>query len=161
MAGKLRYETVEAFDAAIEAYFKKCEGEVLMDADGKPVFDKYGQPVMIGVMPPTITGLALALGFTSREGFLAYKYRKPFSDSYSRARARCEAYAESRLFDRDGARGAQFALQYCYGWRMDAEEQNQKQEASGLTRALQNAAKNGMGADDSDLLPEDGGDETG
>lgn len=126
MAGrKLRYETPEEFAAAIEDYFDKCEGKML-EVDGKPVFDKYGHPVIIGAHPPTMTGLALHLGFTSRQAFLNYKGRKEFFDTYTRARARCEMYAEERLYDKDGARGAQFALQYGFGWAQEEQDAEKK-----------------------------------
>ena len=105
----LRYETVEAFDAAIDEYFKKCEGEYLKDEKGKLIRDKNGIPIKTGERPPTMTGLALHLGFTSRQAFLNYKYRSEYFDSYSRARARCEDYAESRLYDIDGEPSLRFS----------------------------------------------------
>ena len=116
MARPLKYKTVDALQAAIDAYFEDCQGKPLLDKDGTAVSDKYGEPVIIGAHPPTVTGLALALGFTGRQALLNYQGRKQFMDTITRAKSRCEEYAESRLFDRDGARGAQFSLEHNFRW---------------------------------------------
>lgn len=116
MARPLKYKTVEELQAAIDAYFEDCQGHPLVDDKGNAVTDKYGAPVIIGAHPPTVTGLALALGFTGRQALLNYQGRKQFMDTITRAKARCEEYAESRLFDRDGARGAQFSLEHNFRW---------------------------------------------
>lgn len=117
MARPLKYKTVDALQAAIDAYFQDCQGKPLLDKDGTAVTDKYGEPVIIGAHPPTVTGLALALGFTGRQALLNYQGRKQFMDTITRAKSRCEEYAENRLFDRDGARGAQFSLEHNFRWR--------------------------------------------
>ena len=74
------------------------------------MFNKFGSPVFVDVHPPTVTGLALALGFTSRQALLNYQAKPEFVDTITRAKARVEQYAEERLFDRDGSNGAQFSL---------------------------------------------------
>ena len=112
----LKYKTVEELQAAIDAYFTACKGKPLLDEDGTAVTDKYGEPVIIGAHPPTVTGLALALGFTGRQALLNYQARPKFMDTITRAKSRCEEYAESRLYDRDGARGAQFSLEHNFRW---------------------------------------------
>lgn len=76
-----KYESKEQIEGLIEAYFKKCEGEILKDDDGEVVFDKSGHPVMIGARPPTVTGLALALGFNTRTSLLNYQGKKEFLDT--------------------------------------------------------------------------------
>ena len=112
------YNSVEEIEEKIEAYFKECEGKPLCDADGIPVVDKWGNPIMYGVRPLTITGLALALGFTSRQALLNYQAKPMFVDTITRAKARIEQYAEERLFDKDGANGAKFSLANNFdGWR--------------------------------------------
>lgn len=117
--GKLAYKNVADMQAAIDAYFKSCEGYVFTDENGMPVLDKYNQPIIIGEKPPTVTGLALALGFTNRVSLLNYQARsKAFDEVITRAKSRVEAYAESRLFDKDGANGAKFSLQYNFrNWK--------------------------------------------
>lgn len=124
MARPLKYKTVDELQAAIDRYFEDCRGEPLLDGDGKAVTDKNGIPIIVGAKPPTVTGLALALGFTTRQTLLNYQGKKQFVDTIMRAKSRCEEYAEGRLFDRDGANGAQFSLKYNFRW------EDQKDSAS-------------------------------
>ena len=87
--------------------------------------DKFGYPIFIGQRPPTVTGLALALGFKSRQSLLNYAGKKEFRDVITEAKSRIEMYVEERLFDKDGANGAKFSLQNNFkGWDADkkAEE---------------------------------------
>nr|DAL78272.1 MAG TPA: DNA packaging protein gp3 [Caudoviricetes sp.] len=115
-----KWKSVSAMQEAIDAYFKKCEGEPLI-VDGSAAVDKYGVPIIINVKPPTVTGLALALGFTGRQALLDYQARPEFADTVTRAKSRCEEYAESRLYDKDGANGAKFSLGCNFGWREATE----------------------------------------
>lgn len=118
-----KYKNVEEIEDKIEQYFKSCEGEPLRDADGNPMLDKWQNPIMINQKPPTITGLALALGFASRQALLNYQAKKEFNDTITRAKSRVEEYAESRLFDRDGSNGAQFSLRNNFkGWNETEEK---------------------------------------
>lgn len=106
MARKPKYESVEQIERLIEAYFESCKGEILRDKDGDIVFNqKDGTPVWVNRKPPTIPGLALALGFSSRQSLYNYKARKEFMDTISRAQTRVEQYTAERLFDRDSQRG--------------------------------------------------------
>ena len=111
---------------AIERYFKDCEGHPLTGDNGNTVYDKYGNPVIVGAHPPTVTGLALALGFKTRQSLLNYQARtKAFNDIITVAKSRCEEYAESRLYDRDGVNGAKFSLMNNFkGWREKPAEDN-------------------------------------
>lgn len=112
------YKTKEELQEKIDAYFKACEGEPLLDDEGNVLTDKYHNPIIVGVRPPTITGLALALGFNSRQALLNYQARDEFNDTITRAKARVEQYAEERLFDKDGANGAKFSLANNFtGWK--------------------------------------------
>ena len=112
------YKTKEEIQEKIDAYFKDCKGEIVTDADGNPMIDKYGNVVRIGVRPLTITGLALALGFNSRQALLNYQGKAEFNYTITRAKAKVEQYAEERLYDKDGANGAKFSLSNNFeGWR--------------------------------------------
>lgn len=125
MARPLKYKTVQELQEAIDNYFKACEGEILKDEEDQPIFNKFGQPVIIGQKPPTVTGLALALGFTTRQSLLNYQAKKQFVDTITRAKSRCEDYAESRLFDRDGAMGAKFSLSNNFkGWSEKSQSED-------------------------------------
>ena len=113
-----RYKSVEEIQEKIDEYFKDCEGKPLQDEEGNILTDKHGNPVIYGVRPPTVTGLALALGFTSRQALLNYQAKEEFVDTITRAKAYVERYAEERLFDKDGANGAKFSLANNFdGWK--------------------------------------------
>ena len=106
-----KYKSVEEIQGKIDAYFTACKGHPLMNPDtGEPFQDKYGLPIIVDAKPPTVSGLALALGFSCRRDLNAYQGKKEFCTTITRAKAQCEAYAEERLFDRDGTNGAQFSL---------------------------------------------------
>ena len=112
------YKTKEELQEKIDAYFKACEGEPLLDDEGNVLTDKYHNPIIVGIRPLTITGLALALGFNSRQTLLNYQAQEEFMDTITRAKARVEQYAEERLFDKDGANGAKFSLANNFeGWK--------------------------------------------
>lgn len=117
------YKTVNEIEEKIDTYFKECEGEILKDDNGKTVLNKFGNPVVINRKPPTVTGLALALGFTNRLDLLRYQGKEEFCNTITRAKSMVEQYAEERLFDRDGSNGAQFSLRNNFkGW--DADKKN-------------------------------------
>lgn len=130
---KPKFESVEQMQALIDAYFETCEGELLRSTDGNPVLTKDGSPVYIGRRPPTIPGLALALGFSSRQSLYNYKAKKEFLDTIARAQTRVEQYTAEKLFERDSQRGAQFALEYGFRYRQEAE---QAQKEGTQTRVL-------------------------
>lgn len=122
-----KYKNKEEIEERIEQYFKDCEGHVLTDEEGNTIYNKYGYPVIIDRKPLTITGLALALGFASRQALLNYQGKREFNDTITRAKSRVEQYAEERLFDKDGSSGAQFSLRNNFkGWN---EEQKENQDA--------------------------------
>ena len=85
-----KYQTVEQLQAAIDRYFESTE--------------KY-----------TVTGLALHLGFSSRQSLINYEgYSEEFFDAIKRAKLRVEVYYEERLVENNPA-GAIFALKN-FGW---------------------------------------------
>ncbi len=96
-----KYETPEAMQLAIDRYFLAAER-------------------------PTMSGLALELGFTSREALRNYEgYSQEFADTVKRARLRMEVYYEEKLLDKDfNVSGAIFALKNL-GWtdRPKAEDE--------------------------------------
>lgn len=104
------FESAEQMQKLIDAYFKECDGKPLLDKDGTPIRNKYGKIIKDDRRPYTITGLALALGFTTRQALLNYEGKEEFVDTIKRAKSRVERYAEERLYDKDGANGAKFSL---------------------------------------------------
>ena len=121
-AGRPRkYQSTKAMQKAIDQYFEDCKGHPLTFTDPKTgeerlMLDKRGQPIIVEMRPPTVTGLALALGLSGRQSLLNYSEREEFLDTITRAKAKVEEYAEMRLFDKDGANGAKFSLANNFGW---------------------------------------------
>ena len=121
MANRMKFPTPESMQIAIDKYFEDCKGIQLHDADGNPIFNKFGEPVFVGAKPLTVTGLALALGLTSRQALLDYQGRGKYKAIVEAAKLRIENYAEMRLYDKDGWNGAKFNLQNNFR-RWDAEK---------------------------------------
>ncbi len=120
---KPKFTRAEDMQVLIDAYFEDCNGHMLLDEKGKPILNKFGEPVIVGAHPPTMTGLALALGFETRQAIVSYAGKAEFKHTVAMAKLRLEAYTESRLFDRDGANGAKFSLQNNFkGWNDAAKE---------------------------------------
>lgn len=121
--GKRTYKTPEEMQEVIDDYFDACRGHVWINEDtGEPYCDKHGVPIVVDVEPPTITGLALALGFTNRQSLLNYQNKAEFEEVVTRAKLRVEHYAETRLYDKEGLNGAKFNLANNFsGWRESQE----------------------------------------
>lgn len=117
----MKYKKPEELQEAVDGYFKRCEGVVVTDQDGKPMIDRWGKVMKIDAEPPTVTGLALWLGFTGRQSLLNYQGKKQFQEIIEKAKSRCEAYTEKRLFDREGNNGARFSLKYNFRWGQEEE----------------------------------------
>jgi hypothetical protein len=127
------YKTVEDMQRVIDKYFEDCNGEYITDAEGNLMTDKYGKPVKTKERPLTITGLALALGFTTRQALLNYEGKADFVDTIKKAKSKIEQYAEERLFDKDGVNGAKFNLSNNFkGWR-EKQEIESSVTATGTT----------------------------
>lgn len=124
--GKIpRYKTPEEIQEKVDAYFEECKGTLLKDHNGDPILTRWGDPVFLDKRPPTITGLALALGFKTRGGLLSYQAKKEFADVILTAKSRVELYNEEMLYSRDGSKGAMFNLSRNFrGWKEEKQEEN-------------------------------------
>lgn len=76
---------------------------------------------------PTWTGLALHLGFSSRDSLNDYKKKEGFSDPIKKALLRIEQGYEENLFGRNPA-GSIFALKN-FGWK----DKQEVEQSGGLT----------------------------
>lgn len=96
-----KFDTVEQMQAVIDEYFVYC------DSKTKEVHtEKLGDMIMPDPEPYTMSGLALALGFDSRQSLLNYESRKDdkgqdFLDTIKRARMKVESDLDRRLNHRD------------------------------------------------------------
>lgn len=114
MGRPLKYKTEKELQEAIDAYFAKCQDELVYNEDGEVATDKFGQPILIP-HPPTVAGLAAALGFEDRQSIYDYKERPAFSCTIKKAIMRIEDYAEQHLYI-GKATGAIFWLKN-HGWK--------------------------------------------
>ena len=140
-----KYLSPEHLQAMVNEYFESCMGP-LFDKWGNLVKDDNGNLVKTQVKPYTLSGLALFLGL-STETLRKYKTGRldtildemkaetddclTFSRVVLRAKQTIEAYAEGRLYDKDGSNGARFVLDHCYGWvscKEEAEIKRSKKE---------------------------------
>lgn len=118
------YTDPELMQKRIDTYFVMCAGELATDESGALKLDKDGRPFYVNTKPPTVTGLALYLGFSDRRVFMTYKNRPGFEKIVMEARLRVEAYCEQALFNRYSYEGARFALSSRFGWDCQAVEQS-------------------------------------
>mgnify|MGYP001603380990 CR=1 FL=1 len=103
-----KFEDVEELEGLIVQYFQSLEKE---DNEGKVYY-----------LPATITGLALALGFCSRQSVYDYEKDDRFSYIIKKARLMVENGYEKSLFSKHST-GAIFALKNM-GWRDKQEVDN-------------------------------------
>ena len=94
-----KFTDVEMFQKKIDDYFARC--------------DRKKEPY-------TVTGLALALGFTERKQLIDYEGRAEFADPVKKAKFRVQEFLEKRLHE-PYPTGAIFALKNNFGWR-DVQE---------------------------------------
>ena len=105
------YDSAEELAAKIDEYFNGgCRTKTVL-------VGKEKEPVEIPV--PTITGLAIFLGFESRQSFYDYEQKPDFTYIIKRARLFIEREYEEQLAS-GNVTGAIFALKN-FGWRDKSE----------------------------------------
>lgn len=124
MAGQPRkYKTAEELETAIDEYFTQ-EHEYFLDEDNQPIL-KQGIPIIKKPFVPTISGLALYLGFVSRQSMYDYEKMGEYSYIIKKARLTIESFAESQLYNPAvKAAGPIFALKNIAGWKDRTETEN-------------------------------------
>lgn len=111
------YETPKELQAAVDKYFKSCEGVPVYDKKGLPVMRRDGRQLYAGATPPTLSGLALFCGYKDRRIFNRQKERSAaFCDVVLEARLRIEDYWEQALMYEDTHNGARHMLIAAFGW---------------------------------------------
>ena len=68
--------------------------------DMQVMIDKYFSDMDKLKRPYTVTGLALALGFTSRQAILNYEDKLTFVDTLKKAKLKIENFNEYKLYDK-------------------------------------------------------------
>ena len=111
--------TEEQVTQRICAYFdsrkierRNQEGDVMIGKGGEVLYEEK---------PCTVTGLALALGFSRREEIFSIKNKK-IKALVNRALSRIEENAEEKLFSKDTFHGAKIFLEVNFErWRGEGE----------------------------------------
>lgn len=147
---KPKFVTPEHLKCMVDEYFESCNGP-LLDKYGQIQYDKKGNIIKVQIKPYTVSGLALHIGITTaslkkyRVGLIdtilqemkAETNDEPtFAQVLFEAKQKIEAYAENRLYDQQGQRGAQFVLDNVYGWtsRKERAEINKMRAEAKLKR---------------------------
>lgn len=120
MTRPLKYKTVEELETAIAKYFeaRKQSG-----------------------VPPTISSLALWLGFEGRQSIYDYKERPAFSYTIKKAVTMIEDYAEIQLLSGEGSStGAIFWLKN-HGWKDKTEVDHNLKDFSLFEDEVEKKAK--------------------
>lgn len=102
-----KYETPEDITKAIDSYFTYIQGEPTIDKESKLKWDRVPES-------PTVTGLALHIGFASRQSIYDYIKEEEFSYILKRAVTVIENHHEKRM-DGDKVAGSIFVLKNM-GW---------------------------------------------
>lgn len=112
-----KYKSNKVLQKKINEYFDNiCGIHFFLDDNGKPYLDKKGNPIIKENKPPTVTGLALYLGFLSRFSIYDYARKGKFSHTIKNALLYCESFAEEQLYVNPKPVGAIFALKN-RGWK--------------------------------------------
>lgn len=111
-----KFKTAKDLKKKIDNYFKKCQPKYVKDK-GKVLLTTKGTPI-IEWNPPTITGLALHLGFVSRQSVYDYEKRNDeFSYTIKKARLKCENWTEKGLLSGTIPPASGIFILKNYGWR--------------------------------------------
>lgn len=126
-----KFETAEQLKEACDAYFKSQEC-FIYDRFGKPIKNPETGELLVSTKPLTLAGLSRAIGVQTKS---LYRYDAlaksgcippEFSTVVQEALQRIEEYAERRIYDKDGQRGAQFVLQARFNWATPKEKRETK-----------------------------------
>jgi hypothetical protein len=101
----------------IDKYFESRKPGLQYDNEGKVVVDGKGNPVL-KMNPPSITGLALWLGYACKDSIAdGIKRNDGFSAILKEAKTRCENFLEEGIIsDEVSVNGATRLIQFYGGW---------------------------------------------
>lgn len=110
----------------VDDYFASCTVEYMTDENGNQMLDSKKCPIVKSWKKPTVTGLALALGFATRESFrqAMLSANGRYALVLTRAYSRIEEAHEENLYN-PGSTGSIFALKNIAGW---TDKQEVKQD---------------------------------
>ena len=150
-AHEKRLVSPEYLKTMIDEYFDSCNGP-LIDKYGQPQYDKNGNLVRIQIRPWTLSGLALYLGLSTPalkryeksqidtildEMRIKTTDKQTFAMILAQAKQKVEMGAETRLYDSEGFRGAQFVLNNGFRWLTQKEQADIDRDRKQLELKLQ------------------------
>lgn len=118
---KPKYTSVEELQRAIDEYFDSLYAPAIvynkvLKANEVLIDEETGKQVRMQAHPATMTGLARALDMT-REGLASYRKKSDeYADTIMRARERVQEDVETRLYNKDSQKGAEFNLRVNFKW---------------------------------------------
>lgn len=113
-----KYPTPEHMQQAIDEYFDSCFEDRWREVTDPMTKEKSFEHYREQIRPFTITGLALSLGFATRESLLYYEGMSPeFLSTIQMAKMKCQQFAEEELFRKTQVAGVIFNLKNNYGWQ--------------------------------------------
>jgi hypothetical protein len=119
------FKTARKLANKVDAYFRFIEGEYRVETkSGKEQRIYSREPE-----PATITGLALFIGFNSRQELEDYEQNAEFGYVVKRSRLRVEALYEKKLHQQSPS-GAVFALKNL-GWKEKSEDRPSNENRTG------------------------------
>lgn len=118
-------EDADRAQIAVDKYFASCEPEYWKDEKGGTMLDSKKHPIIKSWQHPTVAGLAMAVGYATRESFMqATMGDTEYSRVLMRARFKIEQAHEDNLYN-PGSAGSIFALKNIAGW---TDKQEVKQD---------------------------------
>lgn len=150
-AHEKRLVSPEYLKTMIDEYFDSCNGP-LIDKYGQPQYDRNGNLIRIQIRPWTLSGLALYLGLSTPalkryeksqidtildEMRIKTTDKQTFAMVLAQAKQKVEMGAETRLYDSEGFRGAQFVLNNGFRWISQKEAADIDRDRKQLELKLQ------------------------
>lgn len=135
---RIKWNSPAHLQGLVNEYFASCEGVIYNPRTGLPFMNEDGTPRVGLIKPYTVSGLACYihidttsikeysrekiddLGYPTDEDYCGPQY----SEIILEARKKIEAFAEERLYDRDGFNGGKFVLNCAFGWQDRLEQAN-------------------------------------
>lgn len=129
---KAAFNSPEQLQTVVDEYFASCYS-YMYDKNGNLKYDKNGEPIKYQSRPFTVSGLALAIGVSTKtlNRYCTGNFDAEFDDdprvkTYKqilvKAKQKIESFAESRLYDKEGQLGARFVLDSSFGWCTQKEQ---------------------------------------
>ena len=150
-AHEKRLVSPEYLKTMIDEYFDSCNGP-LIDKYGQPQYDRNGNLIRVQIRPWTLSGLALYLGLSTPalkryeksqidtildEMRIKTTDKQTFAMILAQAKQKVEMGAETRLYDSEGFRGAQFVLNNGFRWMTQKEPADIDRDRKQLELKLQ------------------------